>query len=333
MVYRDATNPLGLPTISDAIVEDRACPRCSYNLKGLRTGDRCPECGTVIGANRRTQSATEIAQAPLEYLQAARAGALLMCVGLPVGTGAMLVSLALTWNSSSQLAGYFIAAGGFLAWGVGSFLIHAPLPGALEEAKVSDGGAGPKPAYWKWRTVNRVIGFAPMASMVAACAAVQLFTRAGGAIPAWTLFAIASALLGVIGVVAYLSVSYYQALLADWAADSETGHRFRTTPFVAVIGGAIFGLPFANVLSLVIGWGGVGTFSMLALAVTGAVTGYCFLGALRTNLAFANLFRWSIINRFTSMDINRRLNAKIAARIAENQSDASRKKANKSIHF
>jgi hypothetical protein len=33
------------------------------------------------------------------------------------------------------------------------------------------------------------------------------------------------------------------------------------------------------------------------------------------------------------MDINRRLNAKIAARIAENQSDASRKKANKSIHF
>ncbi|MGI9013655.1 MAG: hypothetical protein ACR2GY_05325 [Phycisphaerales bacterium] len=44
MVLRPETGMLPRPVIET----DRACFECSYNLRGLRVGDLCPECGSVI---------------------------------------------------------------------------------------------------------------------------------------------------------------------------------------------------------------------------------------------------------------------------------------------
>jgi len=39
----------GVPRLYGEIIQDdRICPGCSYNLKGMRTGERCPECASPI---------------------------------------------------------------------------------------------------------------------------------------------------------------------------------------------------------------------------------------------------------------------------------------------
>ena len=34
------------------VEDDRQCDQCGYNLRGLRFGGRCPECGTTIRYRR-----------------------------------------------------------------------------------------------------------------------------------------------------------------------------------------------------------------------------------------------------------------------------------------
>jgi hypothetical protein len=169
--------------------------------------------------------------------------------------------------------------------------------------------------------------------MLMATAAIHLTSPITGATTSSQALAILAAVLALIGLLAFFSVSYYQAMIADWVGDSEMGYRFRTSPLVATVGGGIFGSAFCFILLEVLSWGTIAAFSMIGLAVTGGITGYCVLGLVTSNLGFFGIFRWAIINRFTSMDIDRRLSAKINARIEENQSDEARKKAGKSIHF
>lgn len=333
MPIRDVTNPLGLPTISDPIVQDRPCPRCSYNLKGLRTGDRCPECGTPIKRAARAQLATAVSDVPIEYLRVMRLGAMLVCIGLPLGAITMVIGIVMITASGAKSDVFLIAALGFACWYAGVFLLHTDQPGAVEESRISDEGSGPRPAYWKWRLANRILGAAPATAMLMASAAIQLMSPITGATTSSQLLTILAAATGLIGLLAFFSVCYYQAMIADWVGDSEMGYRFRTAPLVATLGGGIFGSAFVFILLEVLGWGTVAAFSMIGLAVTGGITGYCVMGLVTSHLAFFGIFRWAIINRFTSMDIDRRLSAKINARIEENQSDQARKKAGKSIHF
>lgn len=333
MPIRDATNPLGLPTISDPIVQDRPCPRCSYNLKGLRTGDRCPECGTPIKRAARAQQATAISDVPIDYLRVMRIGAMLVCIGLPLGAIAMVVGIVMINSGTANADVFLIASLGFACWYAGVFLLHGDQPGAVEESRISDDGSRPRPAYWKWRLANRIIGAAPAVAMLMATAAIHLTSPITGATTSSQALAILAAVLALIGLLAFFSVCYYQAMIADWVGDSEMGYRFRTSPLVATVGGGIFGSAFCFILLEVLNWGTIAAFSMIGLAATGGITGYCVLGLVTSNLGFFGLFRWAIINRFTSMDIDRRLSAKINARIEENQSDEARKKAGKSIHF
>lgn len=333
MPIRDATNPLGLPTISDPIVQDRPCPRCSYNLKGLRTGDRCPECGTPIKRAARAHQASAVSEVPIGYLRTMRTGALLMCLGLPVGAIAMVAGMVMVASGNANAEVFLIAALGFACWHAGVYLIHSDQPGAVETARINDDGSGPRPAYWKWRLANRIFGAAPAAAMLMATGALRLISPLTGVTTYTQVLALAAAAASLVGLLAFFSVCYYQATIADWVGDSEMGYRFRTAPFVATIGGAIFGSTFCFILLEVMRWGTVGTFSMIGLAGTGGITGYCVFGLVTSNLGFFGLFRWAIINRFTSMDIDRRLSAKINARIEENQRDEARKKAGKSIHF
>lgn len=39
---------LALQPADGVMRDDYLCPRCEYNLKGHRVGDRCPECGLEI---------------------------------------------------------------------------------------------------------------------------------------------------------------------------------------------------------------------------------------------------------------------------------------------
>jgi len=47
-------NPAMNPAVVDAqgmVIVDNPCRKCSYNLRGLSVGGRCPECGTPVGVS------------------------------------------------------------------------------------------------------------------------------------------------------------------------------------------------------------------------------------------------------------------------------------------
>jgi hypothetical protein len=86
-------NPESLRRLDAIVAEDRPCLRCGYNVRGLRVGGRCPECGTALGVGGRPRGAAAINDAPVEHLNSLRTGSLFMLLGGPVGTAAFVVAI------------------------------------------------------------------------------------------------------------------------------------------------------------------------------------------------------------------------------------------------
>jgi hypothetical protein len=295
----------------DAIIaEDRPCRRCGYNIRGLRVGGRCPECGTAVRVVGRPRGEAAINDAPIEHLHALRTGSLLMLLGGPVGTAAFVVAIQTeqvsNGNAFTASIG-LVATLGLLAWAVGAWMVHSPAPSPRTTKARS-----------AWPTTNRLLAFAPV--VTCGCLYLQLFF---GPRPEWL---IAAAIMLVVSLAGFLSFCYYASSLCLWAGDDETAERFRVSGFVAIIGGILFGLAFSGTLVFII-FNGAGVLSIPAACVTGLLTIYCTWGAIRCLYSLHANFRWAITNRFESMDADVRIADRIRRRIEENQSDASRKKA------
>jgi len=92
---------------------DQPCAGCNYSLRGLRLGERCPECGKVIPEFSISEERHLLHRADRQYLQSVVLGCtLLMCVVVG-GTGALV--LAVVGDASRQvvLAGSCVAC---VAW-------------------------------------------------------------------------------------------------------------------------------------------------------------------------------------------------------------------------
>jgi len=105
------------------ITEDMLCPRCGYNLRGLKMSGRCPECGEPISLKLRGD---EFMLSPGPTLSRLHLGAWLI-VGAWLGLFLIpLISFfartPIDVTLSAQLAGA-------LAGVSGTFLICSPLPG------------------------------------------------------------------------------------------------------------------------------------------------------------------------------------------------------------
>ena len=303
-------NPESLRRLDAIVAEDRPCRRCGYNVRGLRLGGRCPECGTALGVGGRPRGAAAINDAPVEHLSSLRTGSLLMLVGGPVGTAAFVAAVQaeqlVSGNAFTRPIG-LIATAGFLAWAVGAWLVHSPTPSPQVTKARSP-----------WRTTNRLLAFAP--AVTCGCLHVQL---SFGPRLEWL---IAAAFMLLVSLAGFLSFCYYASSLCEWAGDDDTAERFRVSGFVAIIGGLLFGLAFSGTLVFMI-VNGAGVLSIPAAVVTGLLTAYCTWGAIRCLHALHANFRWAIINRFESMAAAVRTADRIRRRIEENQSDESRKKA------
>ena len=101
----DGPSPANLiePTRS-IIPADRACIRCSYNLRGLPTSALCPECGTPVEQSLRGHF---LAFAAPEYLDALRRGLDLILNGMLLYIlalfGGLVINIALASTLSSPL--------------------------------------------------------------------------------------------------------------------------------------------------------------------------------------------------------------------------------------
>ena len=112
------------------ITTDRPHEQCDYNLVGLKTGDRCPECGLPIPILGAGAPGWVITDAGVAYLERFGLGAVTMAVSvLMLGFGVVWTLAEFPWgNGYTEEMGVVVALAG-LAWACGVWVITQPRPG------------------------------------------------------------------------------------------------------------------------------------------------------------------------------------------------------------
>lgn len=149
-----------------AILTDRLCDKCKYNLKGLSASSVCPECGKPISEGEekvwkdpfpedprraRDQSAGLMAYEVKDLRRLARGttlqawGLTLVALGLTIFDGALMLGVYLGWEGSEPfsilgLAGPCVVGGVF--WFLGGLFSLAPRRGGLDIKKFHRGAGG-----------------------------------------------------------------------------------------------------------------------------------------------------------------------------------------------
>ncbi|GEM_PF-1347318 len=221
------------------IMESRACRSCGYELKGLRIGDNCPECGTLIRSRPKSFNAREgtIIDADPQYVGTLRWGFVAMSSGI------LLAIVGAVIGGASFGIGFATSTLASLAWCGGVFLISNPRPPEFDQL------------------CNPVLDSPKMRLLVRVCGAVWvLYTLVGGGYDALAIAAAnggGSALLeGVVlvlsvltGIGAYLSLIPLCVFVSDmafWMSDDAGGWRLRGAAWTMAVLGT------ANLLFLVL---------------------------------------------------------------------------------
>lgn len=228
-----------LPTVDvlggTVITDDRKCGKCGYALRGLRTGGKCPECGTAIrrAGSRRGES---LVDAPTDYLQLLRLAAIVLASCVIVL--AILVPV-LSYEVGGQgsagvatIAGTLFVLGCVWVWSV--WVVTAPRrltkPTAINLQREWAGS--------RW-AARGLLACAPLAMLFTAIAAMNT-TPSGAAASTfvkllWSLVGICS--LGTFFGLAPLAL--HISRLAGWANDEALAMRMRVAAFSLSVAGPV----------------------------------------------------------------------------------------------
>lgn len=227
------------PTI---IMVDRECIDCGYNLRGLKIGGVCPECGRSIEAKKSApRYSDQLVQAPIGWLEAFSIGALLMFLA---ALGLVVMTIALLFYSGPAM----ILIIGFigLAWFAGVWLVTRPRPmlaATVVNTRLEWSGA---------RVAARLTQACwPLASIGILLAVVLRQGAAPGA--AVGVAAVCGSLLALVALGGLAPLCVMLARIADWAEDSSLAQGFRGSASTLGVCGLIIGLAvfqsFTGVLS------------------------------------------------------------------------------------
>ncbi len=313
------------------IVEDRACVRCSYNLVGLKVGDRCPECGTPITTGASSRFSTTMADAPVPYLARLRMGALIM--GL--GGAALLASLALLVIilalRGPSLVGPLLVLLPAIAWLIGVWIVTEPCQDGTKEGPEGRGawawtryGSRTTQAAWLLAMLLLFLGGAiygqaqtvfaakvaanPGAFPLSAVAPVPAVVRWCGAL---------GALSTLVALVGLAPLAIHIARMADWAHDSALAARLRMAPLLVVLAAplgilALVAVPFLR----------AGITGFLAVPI-GGLSAMIFLGCVAVCVfafaQFVSLCAWSHTTALTRINRDSRMSDRISRRIESAQ--------------
>lgn len=310
-------NPFATP-VARIITHDRACHRCAYNLKGLKTGDRCPECGTPIRVQR--VGGGSMTEAPMAYLDRlawwSTAGVVLLgaTLGFMVAAGFM--------PSGSPIT-VFLAGGAALTSGLWALAVYR----TTEPRRLGEASTINTDEEWRGlRTWTRVLACAAPAGLAIAfvCATVaygRAASAAAGAVVtpspflAWCM--VGAGVLLLAGFVGLFLTGAYWSLLADWANDMALAMSLRAAPFVMLIT-----VPVAALFVFMIGLARATARMIIvapAIVIAGAGLLACLWFAGMPFIRFAVLGHWARANQVATLTRDRRASAAIVRRVEDGQ--------------
>jgi len=296
----------GRVKLYELITTDRLCGRCRYNLKGLPSNGRCPECGTAIsGSGRSRRFSDNLGDAPLFHLKALAFGACLLAVFSIVCAYCFAF---LEQGPTMRTAA--IAGVSSVAWWVGVYLLTGrrqfsdhTLPDAVLDS------------VWLRR-----VNLAAQALWPAAVIAWVLFIRSG---PPVNRIAHTVALgLQLVGSFGLVPLAVHLSALADWAGDSGLAERFRISAWalaacgiISEVGGLVHGFKAGATPSIA---GGLLWFGSIWATLGLSITQLVFLFSL---FQLASMAIWAISNSTHAAQASRRL---LEKRLAHEQEMAQR---------
>jgi hypothetical protein len=201
------------------IAEDRPCRKCGYNLVGLKTDGKCPECGQSIHEKKRgPRFQDQMIDAPIGWLKGFRRGASFLMMG-----GWLMSCALVAWAYLRQPACGFAALAGAALWSAGAILATPPRPRG--KASLDD------PAR-EWRILRLCARWSqPLWCAGIAFAIGEYFSDAVSPPLIWlSTFCLITALIGC------WPLLIIQSNLAYWASDTDLANRLRHSAWGLGIG-------------------------------------------------------------------------------------------------
>lgn len=268
------------------IDRDTPCPRCQYNLRGLKPTDRCPECGDPIRlAMTRRNDAGSLIEAPHRYLRLLAAGCVMLACGavLAAFTGGAIAGGLLVAGPAAAI----VLALGCLSWAAGVWVVTRPRqlanPGKINPAQER------RLARWSARMTQSgavLLGLSLVGVAMGGPGPMLWIGLVGGLV----------ALLGLAPLCLWL------ADLAWWASAEDTHDRLLVLPWGLII-------PTVVIIA-VVGAGRLGYSSGLGGSiglVLSAMALVWFLGVLVASmLQLAHMSVWAIANHAQAAENGRR---------------------------
>jgi len=306
--------------IGGTVDEHLACSGCGYDLIGLKTADRCPECGAPI--RTKVRFASGMTEAPTAYLARLAHGATALGFG---GGGMLLWGLVLVHAPVIArlipAAGVLLIAAGLWAWGAWRVLENRrTAPGEKANPETEWMGVRRMARWaallWPLAAVLVFLG-ATIATSAAALAPVAVTpvlatpppppSGASGVFFAFAAGVWALAMLGMI------PLALHMAYLSDWAQDYQLAMRLRGAPFMLIVSIPVLVLYRAIIPFLMGRW--IPLFSWpAAFVLLGAIT-FCLWFVVIPVGQFVMLCHWARVNARSAIDRDRRAAANIVKRI------------------
>jgi hypothetical protein len=303
-------NLAGYKAVSAVIAVDSPCHRCGYSLKGLKLGDRCPECAHPIALSRA--SFPDFSDLPLAVLTRLSSAMWMLPSGAALIVLGALVTILSTFffPSLPAIVGPSLLCTGVAIWITACWLLTSP----MDSAPPWITGSLSRTARWSSMTWI-IVGLSLFLTL--------LFPGPPAPAPVGPAFAPPPAplhlphVLTFIGIVGgclnVILICIHTARIADWAEDESTARRLRWGWIPALFPG--LGLVYLTAVLLMLGISfGFGPLTLTALVVVAALAILCYLPILlgAWNLAF--LGSWAIVNRNEKDESIQRRARKLAER-------------------